>query len=44
MGAVEEMVCVLHRGHSADGCDLASTLGTYDLRKVDLFVLSWARV
>ena len=27
-----------------DGCDLASTLCTYDLRKVDLFGLSWARV
>ena len=50
MGAVEEMVCVmcyvwvLLRGHSGDGCDLASTLCTYDLRKGDLFVLSWARV
>ena len=37
-------VWVLHRGHSADGCDLASTLCKYDLRKGDLFVLSWARV
>ena len=37
-------VCVLHRGHSGDGCDLASTLCKYDLRKGDLFVLSWARV
>ena len=27
-----------------DGCDLASTLCKYDLRKGDLFVLSWARV
>ena len=47
MGAVEEMmfvVCVLQRVHSGDGCDLASTLCTYDLRKGDLFVLSWARV
>ena len=35
---------VLHRGHSGDGCDLASTLCKYDLRKGDLFVLSWARV
>ena len=26
------------------GCDLASTLCKYDLRKGDLFVLSWARV
>ena len=47
MGAVEEMmcvVCVLQRGHSGDGCDLASTLCKYDLRKGDLFVLSWKRV
>ena len=47
MGAVEEMmcvVCVLQRGHSGDGCDLASTLCKYDLKKGDLFVLSWARV
>ena len=47
MGAVEEMVCVvcvLQRGHSGDGCDLASTLCKYDLREGDLFVLSWARV
>ena len=27
-----------------DGRDLASTLCKYDLRKGDLFVLSWARV
>ena len=38
------MVCVLQRGHSGDGCDLASTLCKYDLREGDLFVLSWARV
>ena len=40
------MSCVwmLQRGHSADGCVLASTLCKYDLRKGDLFVLSWARV
>ena len=44
MGAVEEMSCVLQKGHSGDGCDLASTLCKYDLRKGDLFVLSWARV
>ena len=47
MGAVEEMmsvVCVLQRGHSGDVCDLALTLCKYDLRKGDLFVLSWARV
>ena len=35
---------MLQRGHSSDGCDLASTLCKYDLRKGDLFVLSWARV
>ena len=46
MGAVEEMMCVrvLQRGHSGDGCDLASTLCKYNLRKGDLFVPSWARV
>ena len=47
MSAVEEMmcvVCVLQRGHSGDGCDLASGLCKYDLRKSDLFVLSWSRV
>ena len=40
------MSCVwmLQRGHSGDGCDLAMTLCKYDLRKGDLFVLSWARV
>ena len=40
------MSCVwmLQRRHSGDGCDLASTLCKYDLRKGDLFVLSWARV
>ena len=36
------MLCV--RVHSGDGCDLASTLCKYDLRKSDLFVLSWATV
>ena len=35
---------MLQRGHSGDGCGLASTLCKYDLRKEDLFVLSWARV
>ena len=35
---------MLQRGHSGDGCDLASSLWKYDLRKGDLFVLSWARV
>ena len=40
------MLCVwvLQRGHSGDGCDLASTLCKYDLWKGDLFALSWARV
>ena len=40
------MSCVwmLESGHSGDGCFLASTLCTYDLRKGDLFVLSWGRV
>ena len=39
------MSCVwmLQRGHSGDGCVLTSTLCKYDLRKRDLFVLSWAR-
>ena len=39
------MAClwVLQRGHSGDGCYWASTLCKYDLRKGDLFVLSWAR-
>ena len=35
---------MIQRGHSGDGCDLASTLCKYDLRQGDLFVLSWARV
>ena len=47
MGAIEEMMCVVCveviEG-SGDGCILASTLRKYDLRKGDLFVLSWARV
>ena len=35
------MLCVwvLPMQHSSDGCDLASTLCKYDLRKGDLFVL-----
>ena len=37
-------VWVLHREHSGDGCDFASTLCKYNLRKVGLVVLSWARV
>ena len=35
---------MLQRGHSGDICVLASNLCKYDLRKGDLFVLSWARV
>ena len=34
------MSCVLQRGYSGDGCDLASTMCRYNLRKGDLFVLS----
>ena len=34
-------VCVLQTGHSGERCDFASTLCKYDLRKGDLFVLSW---
>ena len=38
-------MCVLQGGgHGGDGCDLAWTLCKYDLRKGDLFVLSWASV
>ena len=35
---------MLQRGNSGDGCDWALTFCKYDLRKGDLFVLSWARV
>ena len=35
---------LLQREHSSDGCDFASTLGTYDLRNGDLCVMSWASV
>ena len=36
------MSCVdVTEGHSGDVCVLASTLCKYDLRKGDLFVLSW---
>ena len=31
-------------GHSGDLCVLSSTLCKYDLRKGDLFILSWAMV
>ena len=41
---LKRCVWMLQRGHSGDGCVLASTLCKYDLRKGDLFVLSWARV
>ena len=34
---------MLQRGNSGDGCDLASTFCKYDMRKGDLFVLSWVR-
>ena len=47
MSAVEEMMCVvwvLQTGHSGCGCDLASPLCKYDLRKGDLFILIWAQV
>ena len=44
MGAVEEIMYALQRAHSSDGCDLASTLCTYDLSKGDLFVLNGARM
>ena len=46
MVCIEEMMCVfvLQRRHSGVACDLASTLCTYDLRKCDLYVLSWSRV
>ena len=48
VGAVVEMMCVVcvdvTGGHSGDGCVLTSTLCKYDLKKGDLFVLSWARV
>ena len=37
-------VCVLQMGHGGDGCDLASTLCKYDLRKGYLFVLCCAMV
>ena len=43
VGAVEEMMCVsVIEEHSGDGCDLASTLCRYDLRKGSL--IGWARL
>ena len=38
------MCGVLQGRNSGNGCDLALTLCRYDLRKSDLFVLSWERV
>ena len=35
---------VLQRGQSDDGCDLPSTFCKYNLKKGDLFVLSWAKM
>ena len=35
---------MLQKGYSGDGCDYASTLCMYGLRKGYLFVLIWARV
>ena len=35
------MCVLLQRGHCGYGCDLASTLCRYDIRKGDLFVLTW---
>ena len=45
-GCRDDVSCVwmLQMGHSGDGCVFTSTLCKYDLRKGDLFVLSWARV
>ena len=48
VSAVEEMMCVVclsvTQGHSGGGCDLTSALCKNDLRKGDIFILSWARV
>ena len=47
MRAVEEVYDVsvgVTETHRGGGCDLALTLCTYDLRKGDLNVLSWARL
>ena len=40
---LKRCVWMLQRGHSGDGCVLASTLCKYALRKGDLFLLSCAR-
>ena len=37
-------MCGCYRGHSGDGCVLASILCKYDLRTGYLFVLSWTTV
>ena len=38
VGAVEKMMCAsVTKGHTGDGCDLASTLCKYDMRMGDLF-------
>ena len=31
--------CLLQRGHSGDGCELASTLCEYDLRTADYYII-----
>ena len=35
---------MLYRGNSGDRCHFASTLCKYDMRKGELFVLSWERM
>ena len=35
---------MLQRGNSVDGCDLVLALCSYGLKKIDLFVLGWARM
>ena len=35
---------MLQRGHNRDGSNLVSTCCRFDLRKYDLFVMSWSRV
>ena len=46
LGAVEEMVCVIVCWccTAGGGCNLASNVCKYDLRKADLFVLGLARL
>ena len=36
-------VCGCYSGDIGDVCDLATTLCRYDLRKGNLFFMSWAR-